>query len=188
MWHSALDARNSASTNTKKQNTFATMLAKIVVSNDAFICIQILHVEVWLAEPWPCAWTLASKGVCWWGVWCLLGKVGFSVDRVEDKKSIQKILYLQTQVTLQHATWLPAPGDSGKCTLTQTNHRPEKEGCVYQTIHTKCLTQQLIRWHYEQSAGEEKLLRNVNLYLHQAQNRLPYRTNTDPWHNINTIF
>lgn len=102
------------------------------------------------------------------------------MDRVEDKKSIQKILYLQTQVTLQHATWLPAPGDSGKCTLTQTNHRPEKEGCVYQTIHTKCLTQQLIRWHYEQSAGEEKLLRNVNLYLHQAQNRLHYRTNTDP--------
>lgn len=41
LWHSELGTRNSASTDTKKQNTFATMLAERFIFNDAidvFMC------------------------------------------------------------------------------------------------------------------------------------------------------
>lgn len=52
---------------------------------------------------------------------------GFGVRRIEDKKSIQKIL--------DKGRPCPAPGGPGKCTLRQMNHSPEEEGCVHQMTH-----------------------------------------------------
>ena len=77
----------TASTRARKLKTSATMLAMRLVSSDASVASKShMYTSDW-----------RSPGMClnpgfqvgwWWGVWHLLGKIGFSMGSVESK-SIQ---------------------------------------------------------------------------------------------------
>lgn len=56
-----------------------------------------------------------------------------------------------------------APGGLGKCTLRQISHSPDKEECAHHRHKMPHI--QLIKWHYEQSAGEENFPEILCTYI-----------------------